>query len=400
MKKILFISGSVGLGHVTRDLAIASELRKLKSDVAIDWLASHPASMVLKQAGENLLPETDTYVNDTIAAEQAAAGHSLNLLKYLTRASRHWEKNVKIFKKATAKTSYDLIIGDETYELIVAFRKDQSLKKSPFVIIYDFIGLDVMTCNPLNYLGTYLWNRLWSEDYRKRRSPVFDLGLYVGKEKDVPDKSFGPLLPNRRDFARKYLEFVGYVFPFEPSEYADTARVRENLNYGKEVLIVCSVGGTSIGKDLLNLCAAAYLPMKDRIPRLKMVLVCGPRIKTNDLSFPAGVEIKEYVPALYQHFAACDLAIVQGGATSTFELAALGKPFIYFPVEGHFEQAQVANRLTRYGAGSKMSYSETTPFDLAEKAVSMIGKKVSNASIPADGARKAAEMILHRFLAK
>lgn len=398
MRKILFISGSIGLGHVTRDLAIASALRKLDSDITIEWLAAHPASMMLQQAGELLLPEACIYANDNIAAEQAAAGYRLNLLKYLTRASRHWKNNVALFRKATASVSYDLVIGDETYELVVAFKKDPSLKKAPLVMIYDFIGLDVMTLNPLDWVGTYIWNRLWSEDYLKRRPPVFDLGMFIGKEEDVPDKKFGPLLPNRRVFAKKYLNFVGYVFPFDPGGYSDTATIRKKLGYGDHPVVVCSVGGTSIGKDLLNLCAAAYPLMKSRMPGLRMVLICGPRIMADSLTIPPGIEILEYVPALYEHFAACDLAIVQGGATSAFELAALRKPFIYFPIEGHFEQAQVADRLDGYGAGVKMSYSQTAPGVLSEKALSLIGKEVNHAAIPCDGAQKAAQLIFNRFL--
>jgi hypothetical protein len=41
-----------------------------------------------------------------------------------------------------------------------------------------------------------------------------------------------------------------------------------------------------------------------------------------------------YVPNLFEHFAACDLAIVQGGGTTTMELAAQNKNFLYFPLEG------------------------------------------------------------------
>lgn len=40
-----------------------------------------------------------------------------------------------------------------------------------------------------------------------------------------------------------------------------------------------------------------------------------------------------------------DLAIIQGGATSAIELTALRKPFIYFPIEKHFEQANVSRIL-------------------------------------------------------
>ena len=48
-------------------------------------------------------------------------------------------------------------------------------------------------------------------------------------------------------------------------------------------------------------------------------------------------EVRGYVPNLYQHFAACDLAVVQGWGTTTLELTALSRPFLYFPREQHFE---------------------------------------------------------------
>ena len=392
-KKVLYISGSLGLGHITRDLAIANELRKQNSDIEISWLAAHPASKLIEEAGEYLLSEADQYANDNIPAEQAAKGYQLNLLKYLTNASKEWKNNVEIFTKVINKERYDITIGDETYEIIIGFQKNASLKKAPFIMIYDFIGLDVMTKNPMDWLGTYIWNRIWSKDFKHGRAPLFDLGLFVGIEEDVPDKSFGPMLPNRRDYAKDLLEFTGYIFPFNPMDYEDRAKIRMKLNYGKEPLIICSVGGTAIGKKLLKLCSQAYPIIKEKFQDLRMVLVCGPRITADSLRVPEGVEVREYVPALYEHFAASDLAIVQGGATSTLELTALRRPFLYFPLEGHFEQAQVAERLTRYNAGSKMLYSQTTPKFLAEKAINLLGKEVSYASIPTDGAQRAAQLI-------
>ena len=83
-----------------------------------------------------------------------------------------------------------------------------------------------------------------------------------------------------------------------------------------------------------------------------MILVCGPRLSPESLKVPEEVEVRGYVPALYEHFAASDLAIVQGGGTSTLELSVLKKPFIYFSLDGHFEQqVHVAGRLARHQAG-------------------------------------------------
>jgi predicted glycosyltransferase len=54
MKKILFISGSLGLGHIGRDLAIVNELRRIQPDIQISWLADYPATLVLEQKKEKL----------------------------------------------------------------------------------------------------------------------------------------------------------------------------------------------------------------------------------------------------------------------------------------------------------------------------------------------------------
>jgi UDP:flavonoid glycosyltransferase YjiC (YdhE family) len=125
-----------------------------------------------------------------------------------------------------------------------------------------------------------------------------------------------------------------------------------------------------------------------------MVLVCGPRLPAASLDVPDGVEVRGYVPALYEHFAACDLAIVQGGGTSTLELTALRRPFLFFPIEGHCEQSiYIADRLARHRAGVKMLYSGTTPSGLADAVVANMGKKATYPPIPSDGARQAARLI-------
>ncbi len=393
-KRILYISGSLGLGHITRDLALARELCRQNPEVEISWLAAHPASLLLKDAGENVLPEAEQYANDNIPAENAARGFQLDLLKYLSNARRGWARNVEIFKQATSREKLDLIIGDESYEIAIAFAKKQVVIEAPFVMIYDFLGLDSVTKNPVEKLGVYIWNRIWAQTSYKLFSDRKNLQLFTGELEDIPDKSLGFLLPNRRDLAKEVFKFVGYVFPFDPAEYADKVRIRAKLGYGEEPLVVCSIGGTSIGKDLLELSGQAYPIIREEVPDMRMVLICGPRLPVECLEVPAGVEVRGYVPALYEHFAASDLVIVQGGATATLELTALRRPFIYFPLEEHSEQQiHVAGRLVRHRAGVRMSYYETTPEILAEKVVANLGKEVPYSPIPIDGAQKAARLI-------
>jgi UDP:flavonoid glycosyltransferase YjiC (YdhE family) len=108
-----------------------------------------------------------------------------------------------------------------------------------------------------------------------------------------------------------------------------------------------------------------------------MVVVAGPRIDPASLPAHDGVEVRAYVPALYRHLAACDLAVVQGGLTTTMELTANGRPFLYFPLGHHFEQNfHVPHRLARYGAGRRMDYATSSPDVIADAIATEIGRPV------------------------
>jgi len=393
-KRILYVSGSIGLGHVTRDLAIAEQLRIQCPEVELSWLAARPASLLLKEAGQKLLPEADIYANNNIPAENAAKGFGLSLLKYASNTRREWAHNVKIFKQIIRREKFDIVIGDETYEIGIGLSMKFVRLKAPFVMIYDFLGLDSVTKNPIEKLGVYIWNRIWAKTDRKLLSDQKNLALFAGEPEDVPDKGFGFLLPNRRDHAKTHYKFTGYILPFDPAEYADKAKVRGKLGYGHEPLVVCSIGGTSIGKELLELCGQAYPIIKQKVPDLRMVLICGPRLSVEDLEVKDEVEVRGYVRALYEHFAASDLAIVQGGGTATLELTALRRPFLYFPLASHCEQQiHVAERLARHQAGVKMVYTQTTPEILADKVIANLEREVNYPPIPVNGAQKAAQLI-------
>lgn len=395
--KVLFISGSIGLGHVTRDIAIARELQRQFPQIEFSWLAAQPASLILKQAKEQLLPEAELYADENIFAENASKGMRLNILKYLLNARSGWTHNVGIFKQVVKQEHYDLVIADEAYEIVLAWGEDPELSRIPFVMIYDFVGMDSMTINPLEKMGIYVWNRLWSQGYKDPNNPNL-LELFIGELQDIPDKRFGFLLPNRRDYARKTYQFLGYVLGFNPEEYSDISRVRAELGYGKEPLVICSIGGTAIGENLLKLCGKAYPIVKEKIPNLQMMLICGPRLPQDSLNVPSGIKVEGYVPELYKHFAASDLAIVQGGGSTTLELTALRRPFIYFPLEEHFEQQIcVAGRLERHKAGIKMLYHQTSPQSLADTILAHIGEEVNWKPVPTDGAQMAAKLI-ERFL--
>jgi predicted glycosyltransferase len=157
---------------------------------------------------------------------------------------------------------------------------------------------------------------------------------------------------------------------------------------------VVTVGGSGVGGDLLGLAIAAFPYAKEAVPELRMVAVAGPRIDPDRLPRHPGLEIHGYVDRLYRHLSVCDLAVVQGGLTTTMELTAAKRPFIYFPLGRHFEQNyHVRHRLDRYRAGRYMDYSTTDAEGLGVAIAAEVGRRVDYRDVETDGAARAAALI-------
>jgi len=395
--RVLYVSGSLGLGHVTRDLAIAAEMRRMCSEVDITWIAGSPASEALVTAGERLAPEQAKYRGETDLAEAVARNGRLSLTTYVFRALAAWFHNARLIGTVASQGDFDVIVGNETYEIPVAnFFGVHVLPPIPFVMMYDFWGMEVTSGNVLERLGAWILNLVWAQEWRVTARGR-NAAIFFGEIEDVPDRPFGVLLPNRRRYAEKHVEFVGYPLPFDLKDVPHREVLRRELGYGDGPLVVCTVGGTSIGRDLLELCGRAFPLVAARVPGLHMVLVAGPRLDPGSLDVPQGIDCRGMVPQLWRHMAACDLAVVQGGGTTTLEVEALRVPFLFFPIEHHSEQeVTVAGRLSRHGAGVRMHVSSTSPQDMADAIAANLGVPVSYAEIRVGGARLAAKRVLER----
>ena len=77
------------------------------------------------------------------------------------------------------------------------------------------------------------------------------------------------------------------------------------------------------------------------------------------------------------------------------ELAAAERPFLYVPLENHFEQNfHVRHRLDRYGAGRCIRYAEASdPAALAEASSAEVAREVHYRPVETDGAARAAAML-------
>ena len=392
-RRALFISSPIGLGHVQRDLAIARELRKLQPDLVLDWFTVEPAAGYLEREGERLHPITRRLANESRHFEQVAGEHDLSAFFALRTMDEIMSHNFMTFVDLIEAEHYDIVIGDEAWDVDYHYHENPELKRQPYVFLTDFVG-----CLPMeegNEREAMLCaDRNADEIERVARYPYLrDAAIFVGNREDVTEQTFGPGLPIIRDWTDRNFCYCGYCLPFDPLALADTERLRAQHGYrSDEKIAIAAVGGTATGRHLLQRIAAAFPRMKRELPELRMILVTGPRLTTDEFTPQPGLELRPYVHNLYEHLACCDLALVQGGLSTTMELVATSRPFLSFPLQRHFEQCvHVRRRLANYAADRSMDYAGTLdPEQLAQRALAAMHEPVRYRPVETDGAARAA----------
>jgi len=390
-KRALYISSPIGLGHAQRDVAIAGELRKLHPDLEIDWLAQHPVTNVLAARGERVHPASAQLASEAGHIDHESAEHDLHAFQAIRRMDEILLANFMAFHDLARGEDYDLWIGDESWELDYYLHENPEQKRAAYAWFTDFVGwLPMADGGEREAFLTADYNAEMIE-HIARFPRVRDRAIFVGDPDDIVPDAFGPGLPLIRDWTELHYDFAGYVTGFDPRQLAD----RQALGYrDEERVCIVTVGGSGVGGHLLRRVIAAFPEARERVPGLRMIVVAGPRIDPGSLPAHDGLEILPYVHELYRHLAVCDLAVVQGGLTTTMELTANRRPFIYFPLRHHFEQNfHVRHRLERYRAGRCMDYATTGPADIADAIASEIGREVDYRPVATDGAARAAALL-------
>ena len=393
-RRALFISSPIGMGHVQRDLAIARELRKLHPDLRIDWFTVDPAASYLEREGEPVHPITRRLANESRHFEHVAGEHDLSAFFALRTMDEIMVRNFMTFADLMDTEHYDLVIGDEAWEVDYYYHENPELKRQPFVFLTDFVG-----CIPVDNdeREAHLCADRNADDIEHvARFPyVRDAAIFVGNSDDVTEQPFGPGLPGIREWTDRNFSYTGYALPFDPKALADTEKLRSKLGYkANEKIAIAAVGGTSVGGHLLNKIARAFPRMRRQVPELRMILVAGPRLSPEAFPRCEGLEVRPYVHNLFEHLACSDLALVQGGLSTCMELVATRRRFLSFPLQRHFEQCvHVRRRLANYRADSSVAYAGLTPETLADKALAALHAPVRYKPVETDGAARAARRI-------
>jgi pimeloyl-ACP methyl ester carboxylesterase/predicted glycosyltransferase len=392
-KRALFMSSPIGLGHAQRDIAIAEALQRLHPDLAIEWLAQPPVTLVLEERNLRIHPASRLLASESKHIECESSEHDLHCFQALRRMDEILVANFHVFDDVAKAGNYDLWVCDEAWDVDYFLHENPELKRAAYCWLTDFVGFvpmpeggDTEAALTTDYNAEMI-------EHIERYKRVRDRSIFVGNPEDIVPLRFGDRLPWIREWTQKHFAFSGYVTGFTP--VTDRDALRQTLGYrsGEQVCIV-AVGGSGVGEALLRKVIRAYPACKAKLPALRMIVVAGPRIDPASLPQHPGLEIRGYVPELYKHLSVCDLGVVQGGLTTAMELTANQRPFLYFPLAEHFEQQfHVPHRLSRYGAGRRMDYASETPESIAAAIVEQMGASVRYRPVETDGAQRAASLI-------
>jgi pimeloyl-ACP methyl ester carboxylesterase/predicted glycosyltransferase len=394
-KKALYLSSPIGLGHARRDLAISRELQAMHPGLQIDWLAQDPVTRFLQENEECIHPASDKLANESQHIESEAGEHDLHAFQTIRNMDEILIANFMIFQEVLEQEHYDLVIADEAWDVDHYWHEHPELKKAQIAWLTDFVGWVPMPAG-----GDH--EAFLTSDYNaemighiENHPGVRDRAIFVGNPGDIIPQAFGADLPAMRDWIPQHFDFCGYVLGRHPSTFGERTELRERFDYADgETVCIVTVGGSGVGGTLIQRILDAYPIAKRKIADLRMIVVTGPRLDAAHFTQPQGVEFHSFVPDLDTRLAACDLALVQGGLSTTMELAAAGTPFLYFPLRNHFEQNfHVAHRLDQYQAGRKMIFDESDPDAIAAAMVEELARPRSFLPVEADGARRAAGML-------
>ena len=332
---ITFFTSPIGLGHATRDIAIAEEL---KTDIL--FASGEGASTLFARKGFKAL---DVYTPEKFVVESGQLRH---MFKWLLRYYLYYKK-CKTIAREILKNRNGLIVSDEDFaSLVVAKKLGQRT-----VLITDISE------------SHFTSGGLASVIEKKMNKSMHNI-IQTSDCVIIPESG------DDRDNIR-------YVGPIVRRASADRNTLRKQFCFEKNTILVSS-GGTDAGKYLIQKVIDVHRKLQSKLDS-ELVIVSGPSLKLPDS--------REYhnlgfVNNMHELVYAADLVISLAGRSTMDESMAYGTPGIFIPIKNHFEQEQGAARL-----GFKYEDIFRLEYLIKEK----IGRR-SNA-VDAKGAIRAAKII-------
>ena len=284
-----FFSSPIGLGHVTRDIAIVKNIK----NISINFVTGSGAAEILRKLDYKI---DDVYNPPSFIVENGILN---NQTKWLWNYFQYYKNCKKISEKIIKINNSDLIISDEDFaSLTVA----QNLK-IPNILITDV-------------LETKFTKGIASLIERKMNKSMMN----IIKKCDVV------IIPEE-GHDQGNIKRVG---PIVREINVSREELREKFSFNKTTIII-SIGGTDAGLFLIEKSIESILKINQDI---EIVVVSGPAISKKF----SNVRNLGFVDNLHELIFASDLIISLAGKSTIDEAKAYGTPGIFIPIKGHFEQ--------------------------------------------------------------
>ncbi|MDI6723634.1 MAG: UDP-N-acetylglucosamine--N-acetylmuramyl-(pentapeptide) pyrophosphoryl-undecaprenol N-acetylglucosamine transferase [Methanobacterium sp.] len=338
--KVLMMPCGIGMGHVSRCIALANKLKENGVEVAFASYGSGYETLVEAGVYKTVkLPDIKFYGNGGELDIKHTAKKSIDAPFILLKSIYHESKIIKKFKP-------DVVVADSHYSVPITCK----VLGIPCIMITNELTLNFSELYPDEKTIEYLENGL------KR---------FIT---DVSGLCNAILIPDIKDSIEIPLKledialFTGPILKNNPDEIADKTEIRKKFGLNKEdKIILITVGGSEFGKKLLKLIYEA----SDSIESDKIIIVTGPQIKSDFIQNSDKIIKKKFLDNMMEWMNISDLVISLAGHTTTMELASLGIPNILVPIDNHPEQAKNALNMEKYGISIVNNLKELNPADFA-----------------------------------
>ena len=284
-----FFSSPIGLGHVTRDIAIVKNLK----DFSFNFVTGSGAAKILKKINYNV---DDVYYPPSFVVENGVLN---NQTKWLWSYYQYYKNCKNISKKIIKKNNSELIISDEDF---ASLTNAQELK-IPNILITDV-------------LETKFTKGIASFIEKKMNKSMMN----IIKNCDVV------IIPENGED----VDNIRRIGPIVREINLSREELREKFLFNKKTILI-SVGGTDAGLFLIKKSIESILKLNLDI---EIILVTGPSItKKFD-----NVKNLGFVDNLHELIYASDVVISLAGKSTIDEANAYGTPGIFIPIKDHFEQ--------------------------------------------------------------
>ena len=333
MVDLNFFCSPIGLGHATRDIAIAKNL----NEISIKFVTGNGAAKIIRNS--------NFYVDDLYNPPQFIVenGSLKSPAKWLWNYFRYYKECKKISNKIIQRDNSNLIVSDEDFASLIVAQG----KKIPTVLVTD-----ILETKFVKGFGSFIEKKM--NKSMKNIIQKCDLVIMPEIGKDEGNiRRVGPIV-RQTQYSRDEL--------------------RKQFSFEKKTILV-SIGGTDAGIFLIEKTIDVINKLNQDVD---VVVVSGPSLnkkfgKVRNLGF---------IDNLHEVIFASDILISLAGKSTIDEAKAYGTPSIFIPIKGHFEQEDNAKE-------------EGYVFDDIFRLEDLIVKKLEQdrKSLEINGSQKASKLI-------